>query len=45
MSNEAWLFIAFLTVWAGIGIYLLSIGSRQRRIERRLEEIERRDRS
>ncbi len=44
MSNEAWLFIAFMAVWAGIGAYLLSIGVRQRRIERRLEEIQQHER-
>ena len=40
MSDVAWLFVAFMTVWAGIGAYVLSIGLRQRALERRLKRIE-----
>ena len=40
MSDIAWLFVAFLAVWLGIGAYLLSIGVRQRKLERKLEEID-----
>jgi CcmD family protein len=40
MSDMAWLFIALSAVWAGIGLYLLSITVRQRRLERRLEELD-----
>jgi CcmD family protein len=45
VSDLAWLAIAFLAVWAGIGAYLLSIGARQRRLERRFAELDRKDRS
>jgi CcmD family protein len=37
MSEVAWLFIAFMAVWIGIGAYLMSLGVRQRRLEQRLE--------
>lgn len=40
MSDLAWLAIAFLAVWAGIGGYLLSLGARQKALERRLSELE-----
>lgn len=40
MSDLAWLAIAFLAVWAGIGGYLLSLGARQRTLEHRLSELE-----
>ena len=40
MSDIVWLFIAFLAVWVGLGIYLFSLGTRQKRLERRLEDIE-----
>jgi CcmD family protein len=40
MSDLAWLFVALIAVWAGIGAYLLSIGVRQRRLERRLQELQ-----
>jgi CcmD family protein len=39
VSDVAWLFIAFAAVWGLIGGYLLSIGLRQRNLERRLEEL------
>ena len=39
MSDIAWLFVAFAAVWVAIGAYLLSIGTRQRRLERRVEEL------
>ncbi len=42
MSDVAWLFIAFLAVWIGIGGYVFSIAARQRKLERRLEELDRR---
>jgi CcmD family protein len=41
MSDTVWLFIALSAVWVGIGLYLLSITVRQRRLERRLEELDR----
>lgn len=44
MSDVAWLFVAFLAVWVAIGGYLLTLGVRQRRLERRLEDLESRDR-
>jgi CcmD family protein len=40
MSDMVWLFIALITVWAGIGLYLLSITVRQKRLEHRLEELD-----
>ena len=40
MSDTAWLFVAFLAVWAGLGFYLFSLGSRQKRLERRLKDLE-----
>ncbi|CAN5645557.1 hypothetical protein BH24ACT26_BH24ACT26_23190 [soil metagenome] len=42
MSELGWLFVAFLVVWIGIGGYLLSVGARQRKLERRLDELSRR---
>ena len=39
MSDIAWLFVAFAAVWVAIGAYLLSIASRQRRLERRLDDV------
>lgn len=42
MSNLGWLFVAFAVVWIAIGLYLVSLGSRQRALERRLEELDRR---
>ena len=44
MSDVAWLFVAFLAVWIGIGGYLLTIAARQRRLERRLAELDARTR-
>lgn len=40
MSDLAWLFVALMAVWIGIGAYLVSLGVRQKRIERRLRELE-----
>jgi CcmD family protein len=42
MNELAWLFVAFLVVWIGIGAYVLSIGIRQRALERRLDSLEER---
>ena len=39
MSNLTWMFIAFMAVWAGIGLYLLTISVRQRRLEKRMEDL------
>jgi CcmD family protein len=39
MSDLAWLFVALLAVWVGIGAYLLSIAARQRTLERRLDAL------
>ena len=39
MSDTAWLFVAFAAVWVAIGGYLLSIAARQRRLERRVEDV------
>jgi CcmD family protein len=43
MSELAWMFVAFSAVWIGIGIYVLSLGLRQRKLESRLAELERKD--
>jgi CcmD family protein len=40
VSDLAWLFVALMAVWVGIGAYLLSLGLRQRKIERRIRELE-----
>lgn len=45
MSDVAWLFVAFLVVWIGIGLYLFSLGARQRKLEQRLDELLRDPRS
>ena len=41
MSDLVWLFIAFMLVWVAIGGYLVSLGVRQRKLERRLEALRR----
>lgn len=43
MSALAWLFVAFMAVWIGLGVYLLSITVRQRRLEERMEALARHD--
>ena len=39
MNDIAWLFAAMAVVWIGIGTYLYSLGSRQRKLERRIESL------
>jgi CcmD family protein len=39
MSNLTWLFIAFSVVWLALGLYLYSLGARQRALERRLDAL------
>jgi CcmD family protein len=39
VSDIAWLFVAFAAVWLAIGGYLVTIAARQRRLERRLEDV------
>ena len=41
MSDVAWLGIAFLAVWIGIGGYLAILGARQRSLEHRIQDMER----
>lgn len=41
MSDLTWLFVAFIAVWIGLGLYLFSISTRQKRLERQLGELER----
>jgi CcmD family protein len=43
MSETAWLFVAFMVVWIALGAYLYSISARQKRVDKRLEELDRRD--
>ena len=42
MSQLTWLFVALLAVWVGIGGYVISVGARQKRLERRIDELIRR---
>ena len=42
MSDLTWLFIAFAAVWIAIGAYLLSIQVRQKDLERRIEQLDKR---
>jgi CcmD family protein len=42
MSDLTWLFIAFAAVWVAIGAYLLSIQARQKDLERRIEQLDKR---
>ena len=39
MSTLTWMFIAFMAVWVGLGVYLWSLGARQRRLEERLDAV------
>jgi CcmD family protein len=39
MSDVTWLFITLAVVWLGIGGYLMALGARQKKIERRIEEL------
>ena len=43
MSEIGWLFMAFMVVWVALGAYLLSISVRQKKVDRRLEELDRAD--
>jgi CcmD family protein len=43
LSDIGWLAIALVTVWVAIGGYAATLGVRQRRIERRLDDLARRD--
>ena len=40
MSDVAWLFVAFMAVWVAIGAYLLSISTRQKKLDHRLRQLE-----
>lgn len=40
MSNLAWLFVAVMAVWVAIGLYLLSISARQKKLDKRLHDLE-----
>jgi CcmD family protein len=40
VSDVAWLAIAFLVVWIGIGGYLAILGARQRSLEQRIQDME-----
>ena len=42
MSDIAWLAIAFGAVWLAIGVYLLTIQTRQKDLERRIEQLHKR---
>ena len=41
MSDIAWLFVAFAVVWIALGAYLYSLSARQKKIDRRLSELDR----
>jgi CcmD family protein len=40
VSDVAWLAVAFAAVWIGIGAYAVSLVVRQRRLERRVDDLE-----
>lgn len=42
MSDITWLFIAFAAVWVAIGAYLFSIQVRQKDLERRIDQLDKR---
>jgi CcmD family protein len=42
VSDLAWLLVALLAVWAGIGGYVATLTVRQRRLERKVDELARR---
>ena len=42
MSDITWLAIAFGAVWLAIGAYLLTIQTRQKDLERRIEQLHKR---
>jgi len=42
LSDVAWLAIAFGAVWLAIGAYLLTIQTRQKDLERRIEQLHKR---
>jgi len=39
VSEVAWLAVAFAAVWIGIGAYAVSLVVRQRKLERRVDEL------
>ena len=41
MSEISWLFVAFMVVWLALGAYLYSISARQKKVDTRLEELDR----
>jgi CcmD family protein len=45
MSDLAWMFVAFSAVAIGLGTYLVWLGARRRRLERRREELSSSNRS
>ena len=43
MSDVGWLAVAFGAVWIVIGLYLATIHSRQRDLERRIQQLPQKD--
>ena len=43
MSDVAWLAIALLAAWIAIGGYAATLVARQRRLERKLDDLTKRD--
>lgn len=43
MSETTWLFVAFMVVWVALGAYLYSIAARQKKVDQRLQELDRAD--
>ncbi len=41
MSDLTWMFLAFFAVWVLLGLYLASLGARQRKLENRVDALER----
>jgi CcmD family protein len=40
MDNQSYLFVANVAVWLGVGGYLLFLAGNQKRLERRLAQME-----
>ncbi|MEA2506135.1 MAG: hypothetical protein QOH48_753 [Actinomycetota bacterium] len=39
MSNLGWLFVAVMIVWLAIGLYLVTLSARQRKLETRIGQL------
>jgi CcmD family protein len=41
VSDVGWLFVAFLAAWGIIGVYVILLGNRQRKLEDRVDALDR----